>query len=595
MVVHRFLSRSAEEHPDVVALIEPPSSVTYGDLDAMANRIAHVLCAGGVRRGDRVVIALKNGVEFVACYFGVLKAGAVVVPLAAGPRSDRFRKVVEECAPSACVIDRAAAACFARERTLDRIPLLLVGGTPSVTDDNVTHELELKAAIEGAPPTPLADTATDLDLAAIIYTSGSTGEPRGVMLTHHNIVTNTRSIIAYLNLGRQDRGMCVLPFYHVYGLSQLLTHMAVGGSLVIENNSVFPNVVLQEMREHRVTGFAGVPSTFALLLHGSALREFTFPDLRYVTQAGGHMPPAWVLEWLEQGPQAPFYVMYGATEASARLTYLEPRDLRRKLGSIGKAIPNVEMRVITDSGEEAAPGECGELVASGENISSGYWKDPEASLARFGPLGYRTGDLAYRDDEGFLFLVGRRHDMIKVGAHRIGSSEVENVLHQHPDVLEAAVVGVPHDILGEAPVALVSVRPGATLGRKTLLAFCRTSLASHKVPVDIIFKSELPRSGIGKIDKVSLRESARIQQMDRIEERIREFVVTSFLFGDDDGSLKADDSFLENGVIDSTGFLELVAHLEQTYRIEVRDNEFVPANFDSIHRIVTYVKRKLQK
>jgi long-chain acyl-CoA synthetase len=251
-----------------------------------------------------------------------------------------------------------------------------------------------------------------------------------------------------------------------------------------------------------------VPSTFALLLERSALREMTCPDLRYVTQAGGNMPPSRIRQWLNDGPPVPFFVMYGATEAAARLTYLEPRDLVRKLGSIGKPIPDVEIRIIDEAGSEASPGEPGELVARGANISCGYWNDPQASRERFSELGYMTGDIGYKDDEGFLFLIGRRHDMIKVGAHRIGSSEIENVLHQHPAVLEAAVVAVPHDMLGEAPLAFVSLRPGAFPGRDALLAFCRAQLAAHKIPVTVLFRDELPKTGAGKLDKTLLRESA---------------------------------------------------------------------------------------
>ena len=296
----------------------------------------------------------------------------------------------------------------------------------------------------------------DLDLAAIIYTSGSTGVPRGVMLSHLNIRSNTESIIEYLHLTSADRVMCVLPFYYVYGLSLLHTHIAVGGSLIVDTRFAFPNVVLKSMQDHQATGFAGVPSTFALLMHRSNLTKMAFPSLRYVTQAGGGMPPARIREWLEKGPRARFYVMYGATEASARLTYLEPEDLERKLGSIGRAIPNVEMLVVNDDEKSRAPGEVGELVARGSNISRGYWNAAEETAERFGPQGYRTGDLGYADAEGFLYLVGRKHDMIKVGAHRVGREGDRG----RPERAPAQSPKWPwypfqHEILGEAPLAFI--------------------------------------------------------------------------------------------------------------------------------------------
>ena len=266
---------------------------------------------------------------------------------------------------------------------------------------------------------------------------------------------------------------------------------------------MFPNVVLTAMRTHEVTGFAGVPSTFALLLQRSSLGREPFPALRYVTQAGGSLAPARILEWLERGPPVPFYVMYGATEASARLTYLPPDDLRRKIGSIGKPIDNVEIVIVKDDGREAETGEVGELVAKGPNIAMGYRNDPEGTAERFQDGGYRTGDLGYADEEGFLFLVGRRHDMIKVGAHRVGAKEIEEVIHEWPAITEAVVLGVPDDLLGEVPVAVVTWRDAPD--EAALLAFCRSRLAAYKVPIRVLSLPELPKLPTGKIDRRAVR------------------------------------------------------------------------------------------
>jgi acyl-CoA synthetase (AMP-forming)/AMP-acid ligase II len=225
------------------------------------------------------------------------------------------------------------------------------------------------------------------------------------------------------------------------------------------------------------------------------------------------MPPARILEWLDRGPKVPFFVMYGATEASARLTYLPPSELPRKLGSIGISIPNTEVRVMKDDGTEAAPGEVGELLARGNNIACGYWNCPDETREKFGPQGYRTGDLGYVDGDGFIFLVGRRHDMIKVGANRIGPKEIEDVLYEYPGVHEAAVIGVPHEILGEVPVAILSMRSAVSPRAADLRAFCRTrGLPLYKIPVDVIFRPELPKLGsTGKIDKLALRELVGVQ------------------------------------------------------------------------------------
>ena len=505
MLLFRFLEESARRTPDAIALLEPSRQITYADLDRKANRFAQLFRRSGVLRGDRVAIALDNGIEMVASYFGALKAGAVAVPLAGGPRSDRLSHAIADCSPRVAVFDGITAKTLAFGSALAQVPRVFVSDArygaipyPPLTD-----------ALAECSETPVNAGCIDLDLAAIIYTSGSTGEPRGVMLTHRNLVANTRSIVSYLRLTCADRVMCVLPFHYVYGLSLLHTHLAVGGSVSIENRAAYPNVVLAGMQEHQVTGFAGVPSTFTLMLHRSNLRDARLPHLRYVTVAGGAMAPVRINEWMERGPAAELVVMYGATEASARLAYLPPADLPRKLGSIGRAIPNVELVVMTESGERAKPAEVGELFARGSNISCGYWNNPEETALRFGPLGYRTGDLGYADDEGFLFLVGRKHDMIKVGAHRVGLKEIEDVLHAHPAVYEAAVVGAPHELLGEAPVAFVVLKAALDDPQTTLRGFCATQLAPHKVPLRVSVQDELPKlPGAGKLDRAPLRSLA---------------------------------------------------------------------------------------
>jgi long-chain acyl-CoA synthetase len=508
MLLDQLLRLSADGAPDSVALVEPTrTTVTYGQLNRLVSRFANLYLSSGLEHGERVVIALDNSVEMVAAYFGAMRAGGVAVPLPGGPRSDRLLKAVEDCAPRLCVADAAAALQLTTHRAMSQAQKIFVLSGASPTGRQVGTPLNeaLQGTSDATPPA----RCNDLDLAAIIYTSGSTGEPRGVMLSHRNFVANARSIVQYLELTSRDRVMCVLPFYYVYGLSLLHTHMMVGGSVVLDNRFAFPNVVLAAMQEARVTGFAGVPSTFALLLHRSNLLDTPLPDLRYVTQAGGRMPPARILEWLDRGPKAPFYVMYGATEAAARLTFLPPDQLRVKLGSIGRPIPDVEILIVDNDGRQLGPREVGELVARGANVSRGYWNRPQESHDRFGPLGYRTGDLGFADEDGFLFLVGRRNDMIKVGAHRVGAKEIEDVLHESADVHEAAVVAVPHDILGEVPIAFVVLRTPQRAATGTLQAFCASRLPSYKVPEKILVLDDLPKlSGTGKVDKTALKALA---------------------------------------------------------------------------------------
>jgi acyl-CoA synthetase (AMP-forming)/AMP-acid ligase II len=354
-----------------------------------------------------------------------------------------------------------------------------------------------------------APRATADDPAAIIYTSGSTGAPRGATLSHRNLLTNTWSILEYLRLRPSDRMLVVLPFYYVYGMSLLNTHVAVGASLIVGTELFFPNKVIDRMQADGATGFAGVPSSFNVLLHRSRLRDDIPTTLRYVTQAGGAMAPELTRELIEAVPGVEIVVMYGATEASARLAYLPPDRLAEKIGSIGRAIPGVTLRVLRDDGSEAGVDEPGELVAQGENIMLGYWNAREETEAVLGAEGLRTGDLARRDSDGFLYIVGRKKEMIKSGAHRISPKEIEEQLVEHTDVLEAAVVGVPDDLLGEAIVAFVVLHESGTSppDERAIQRFLLDRIAEYKVPRRILILDSLPKNESGKVQKRDLRSA----------------------------------------------------------------------------------------
>ena len=504
MLVHHYLRHAAAATPDAIAVIDGRRSVSYVELADLAVRFANALIGAGVAPGDRVVLALENSAEFIACYFGAMEAGAVVVPLSPGGRSDRLVTACADCLPVVCVADRAAAALIVADPPASLRLLLVADEDPASSAASVPVQALANAFAEASATRPQV-SRIDADLAAIIYTSGSTGEPRGVMLSHLNICANTASIVDYLRLRATDRVVVVLPFFYVYGLSLLHTHIAVGGSLVLVNSLAFPNVVVKAMASHAVTGFAGVPSTFALMLDRSSLASTRLPALRYATQAGGAMSPARIRHWLKVMSAVPLFVMYGATEASARLAYLDPAELPARIGSIGRAIPNVDLRVLREDGSPAAIGEVGEIVARGSNISSGYWNQAEETAQRFRPEGFRTGDLGTRDASGFLFVVGRKGDMLKIGVHRVSAREIEDAIAECPGVVECAVIGTDHEILGEAPVAFVSL--GERFTADNVIAFCRERLSEAKVPLAVVACAELPKNAAGKIDKRQLRNT----------------------------------------------------------------------------------------
>lgn len=342
--------------------------------------------------------------------------------------------------------------------------------------------------------------------AAILYTSGTTGSPKGVTLTHRNLSSNVESIVGYLGLTAADVIVSVLPFYYSYGASVLHTHLRVGGRVVIHPNFVFPHAVMDAMARHRASGFSGVPSTFALLLDRVAIGDYDLSSLRYLTQAGGAMAPALAQRVCEAFPQARLFVMYGQTEATARLAWLPPEERAARPRSAGKAIDGVVLDVRDEAGRPLPPGTHGEVWARGANIMAGYWNAPGPSREVLVDGWLRTGDMGHLDADGYLYLSGRRSDMIKSGAHRIHPVDIEEAICELPEVSEAAVVGVDDDALGQSIRAFVVPAAGAVLDADRVKRHCRSRLAGYKVPADVRFVEDLPRTASGKIRRFALAD-----------------------------------------------------------------------------------------
>ena len=467
-----------------------------------------------------MALLIENSAEYVASYYAVLKAGGTTVALNTENTAEDIGYIIRDCGVRFLIAShRTASKAFMSPPADPSLPppapdaaleciFLWNGPAAGLQSWHGRPVIALPEASEGCPGDDPDIRIIDLDVASIVYTSGSTGKPRGAVLSHLNIVSNTRSIVDYLALTAEDRVLAVLPFYYIYGKSLLNTHFFVGGSVVVDNRFLYPNVVLQTMREQEATGFAGVPSTFTILLNRSNLKALKFPKLRYVTQAGGAMAPAVQKEVSEAFAPARLFVMYGATEASARLSYLDPADLPRKWGSIGKAIANVELFVADERGHPLPAGAEGEIAARGSNLMSGYWNHPEetAKVLRNGL--YYTGDIGRMDEEGFLFVVGRTKDMIKIGGNRVSAKEIEEALLEHPEVVEAAVIGVPDEVLGEAPKAFIVIKKEASEKLvEALPAFLQKHLAVYKVPKLYEIREALPKNESGKVLKQKLRNT----------------------------------------------------------------------------------------
>lgn len=461
---------------------------SYGDLRRRVDQVAGAVVAAGGKKGDRAVLVGENSFFFVASYLGILRAGLVSVPLSASIEARELDDVL-------LITD---AKLLFQERDFAAREAVAAHGVRVITDAGVHAAAALSPA--------RLPTVDEDDLAALMFTSGSTGKPRGVMISHRNIISNTESIIDYLRLTAADRIMVVLPFYYCFGASLLHTHLRTGGSLVVDSRFMYPETVLQRMIETDCTGFAGVPSHFQILLRNSSLRKKKFPWLRYVQQAGGHLAPAFVEELSSALPDTQVFVMYGQTEATARLSYLPPECLPAKLGSIGRGIPGVSLRVLNDVGTDILPGDIGEIVARGPNIARGYWREPEETAATFRDGALYTGDLATVDADGFVYIVDRAKDFLKCGGERVSCRHIEEALLGCEELLEAAVIGVPDEVLGESPKAFVVPRSPAdpALGDR-LKGFCKARLSSRMVPKQVVVLRALPKSAGGKILKPALR------------------------------------------------------------------------------------------
>ncbi len=512
MRVECFLEASARRFPDKAALVAGAARLTYAELDAQANRLAHALRRRGVQRGDRVVLYLDNCAEAVVGLFAALKAGAVFSPVSHQTKPAKLAYILSNCRARAVLTHgRLLPAAAEAVGEAPSVAATFVAGAadPSAVRGGVRWTDEAAAAPAEAPAGP----GVDIDLAMLIYTSGSTGIPKGVMMTHQNMVAAATSITTYLENTSADIVLNVLPLSFDYGLYQVLMSAKFGGTVVLEKSFAFPYAILQKLQRERATGFPLVPTIAAVLLQMKELPPGGFPHLRYLTNTAAALPPAHIQRLQDLFPEARLYSMYGLTECK-RCTYLPPEQLAVRPGSVGKAIPNTEVYVVNDQGERAAPGEVGELVVRGAHVMKGYWEDQAATdrALRPGPYAWEkvlySGDLFRTDDEGFLYFVGRKDDIIKSRGEKVSPKEVENVLYALPGVKEAAVIGVPDPVLGQAVRAVIVPADGVRLVEREVVGHCARHLEDYMVPRSVEFRRELPKTDTGKVRRGEVQAEA---------------------------------------------------------------------------------------
>lgn len=511
-LLHDYLIQSARRLPDKVALIAGGERLTYAQIEARSNALANALRRRGVVPGDRAIIFADNTVDTVVAFWAVLKANAIVSVVNPQTKADKLTYLLDDCRPTALITAAPLHRTFAQPAmSSPHLKVVVVSGPMTAEEltmlpGGVSWEEALGAESGNtAPPRH----RIDIDLASIIYTSGSMGDPKGVMQTHLSMRTAATSISAYLEDREDDVIIGVLPLSFDYGLYQMIMAFRMGATLVLERSFTYPARILGLVVKEKVTGFPGVPTMFAIMNELESVTDYDFSHVRYVTSTAAALTSKHIQMLRRAFPNARLYSMYGLTECK-RVSYLPPADIERKPSSVGLAIPNTEVWIVGEKGERLEPGQVGQIVVRGATVMKGYWEKPEATARKLkpGPLPgemvLHTGDYGKVDEEGYLYFVGRMDDIIKSRGEKVAPREVENALMNIPGVKEAAVIGVPDDILGHAVKAFVVLDKGVIMSERDIQRECQKRLENFMIPKHVVFLSELPTTTSGKIKKTGL-------------------------------------------------------------------------------------------
>lgn len=511
MQVEEFLEESARRCGGKTALVVGDRRLTYAELEQQCNRLARILVAEGVDRWDRVVIYMENSVEAVVSIFATLKAGAVFVMVNPTTKAEKLSYILNNCGAAALITHaekfNAAQECLGAPSLK---AVFLDGLVPARTCPGGKRLLSLGEILNqsGTLSSPSPKRCIDMDLAALIYTSGSTGRPKGVMVTHLNMVSVSNSIITYLENTPDDIILNVLSLSFGYGLYQVLMAFKFGGTVILERSFTYPADTLDRIVREKVTGVPIIPTISAMLLQMD-LTKWDFSSLRYITNAGAALPTDHISKLRKLLPHVKIYSMYGLTECK-RVSYLPPDQIDIRPTSVGRGMPNEEVYIVNEEGNQVGPGMVGELVIRGSNVMKGYWGMPEETdkVLRPGLFPWEkvlySGDLFRADEEGYLYFVGRKDDIIKTRGEKVSPTEVEEVLYSLRGVAEAAVIGVPDEILGSVIKAVIVPQRGVQLTEQEVLRHCANHLEDFMVPKFVEFWEQMPKTSTGKVAKQEL-------------------------------------------------------------------------------------------
>lgn len=518
--VHDLISQSAKSFPLSTAITLKEKQLNYQELDQKTNEIAASYRALNIERYQRIGIYLPKTIENILAMFATSKAGAVFVPINPVLKAPQVQHIANDCDIKIIITNKARFKAL--QPIIENLPKLT---TVILTDSDATcieaiahvSVMNWSTFVHLSSSDQSTQPLTGNDIAAIFYTSGSTGKPKGVVLSHSNIVLGAKSVAQYLQNTPTDRILAVLPLSFDYGFSQLTTSFLVGAECILLDY-LLANDVVKAIIKHKITGLAAVPPLWSQLckLNWS---ESAGNSIRYFTNSGGALSTTNLNQLRTLMPKAAPYLMYGLTEAF-RSTYLSPDEIDNRIGSMGKAIPNAEVLIVRKDGTECEVNEPGELVHKGPLVSLGYWNAADKTAERFKAapgqpegiinpeLAVFSGDSVKRDEDGFLYFVARADEMMKTSGYRISPMEIEEILYQHHQITEAATIGVPHDDLGQAVLAIVCSNSQGDLSliEKSVLQHCQKQLANYMVPKKIIVLSELPHNANGKIDRNKLNQ-----------------------------------------------------------------------------------------
>jgi long-chain acyl-CoA synthetase len=498
-----MLRESARRAPAKTAVILGDATLSYAQLDQLSDRVAASLTAGGLAPGDRVGLQLPNIPQFVIAYFGILKAGGVVVPMNVLLKAPEIAFQLENSGARTLITFGGFADEAAKAAETAAVTSLYVVGETATPVASAPFE----TLLAGDAPGPQLAARSPADPAVIIYTSGTTGTPKGAVLSHIGLYMNADIPGRLFEFAEEDVAVVALPLFHVFALSSIMnTCVLLGGTMTLVPR-FDPRAVLELMQRDRVTVFMGVPTMYIALLQAVDSADYDLSSLR-VAVSGGAPIPAEVIDSFESRFGVPILEGYGLSESSSTATF-NISVSERKVYSVGKPIWGTSLQIWDEDSRPLPPGadHVGEVVLRGMNIMTGYYDNPEATAKAFAGGWFHTGDLGYVDEDGFLFIVDRIKDLIIRGGYNVYPREVEEVLYAHPAVAEAAVIGVPDPKMGEEVHAIVAVKPGQSVTEAELIEFVKERAAAYKYPRAIEFRDSLPKGATGKILKKELRPS----------------------------------------------------------------------------------------